>query len=84
MRIILPARRFGEKIKKKMWKRFSREDCGIMEQLYRSLYEMRELSIRNMIQTIFIPTQFVSFEIVAKEKVGDFLCRCTQGISKYR
>ena len=40
-----------------------------MEQLYRSLYEIRELSIENMIRRILFQDQIVSFEIVAQEKL---------------
>lgn len=49
-----------------------REKIAIMEQLFRSLYEIRELNIRNIVRRFFFAHNFVSFEIVAREKVVNF------------
>lgn len=71
MQVILP-RDDSPKDKDKDVEKDFRERIGIMEQLYRSLYEIRELSIRNIIRRVLFQHDFVSFEIVAKEKMVTF------------
>jgi hypothetical protein len=71
MAITLP-REDSPKDKEKEVEKDFREKIGIMEQLIRSLYEMRELSVRNIIRRWLFRHNFVSFEIVAKEKVVSF------------
>lgn len=72
MQITLP-RDDSPKDKEKDVEKDFRERIGIMEQLYRSLYEIRELSIENMIRRILFQDQIVSFEIVAQEKIVRFI-----------
>ena len=60
MQITLP-RDDSPKDKEKDVEKDFRERIGIMEQLYRSLYEIRELSIENMIRRILFQDQIVSF-----------------------
>ncbi|MEK9132512.1 MAG: type IV secretion system DNA-binding domain-containing protein [Patescibacteria group bacterium] len=71
MQITLP-REDSPKDKEKEVEKDFRERIGIMEQLYRSLYEIRELSIRNIIRRFFFQHNIVSFEIVAKQKNVSF------------
>ncbi|MBI4995191.1 type IV secretion system DNA-binding domain-containing protein [Candidatus Peregrinibacteria bacterium] len=71
MQITLP-RDDSPKDKEKDVEKDFRERIAIMEQLYRSLYEIRELSIENMIRRILFQDQVVSFEIVAQEKIVRF------------
>jgi hypothetical protein len=49
-----------------------REKIGIMEQLYRALSEMRELSITNRLKVALFHHDIVSFEIVASYKKIEF------------
>ncbi|MEK7528794.1 MAG: type IV secretion system DNA-binding domain-containing protein [Patescibacteria group bacterium] len=49
-----------------------REKIGIMEQLFRSLYEIRELNARNIVKVWLWKHNVVSFELVAKDKMLDF------------
>ncbi len=72
MQITLP-REDSPKDKEKEVEKDFRERIGIMEQLYRSLYEIRELSVSNIIRRFFFQHHFVSFEIVAKEKSVSFV-----------
>lgn len=67
MQITLP-REDSQKDKEKDVEKDFRERIGIMEQLYRSLYEIRELSVHNIIRRVLFLHHFVSFEIVASEK----------------
>lgn len=71
MQITLP-REDSQKDKEKEVEKDFRERIAIMEQLYRSLYEMRELSIHNIIRRVLYNHHFVSFEIVACEKSVSF------------
>lgn len=71
MQITLP-REDSPKDKDKEVEKDFRERIAIMEQLYRSLYEIRELSIRNILRRMFFLHNLVSFEIVAQEKIVTF------------
>ena len=71
MQITLP-RDDSPKDKEKDVEKDFRERIAIMEQLYRSLYEIRELSVRNMIRRWLFQHDYVSFEIVAREKAVCF------------
>lgn len=75
MQITLP-REDSPKDKEKDVEKDFRERIAIMEQLFRSLYEIRELSIRNIIRRFFLKHNFVSFEIVAREKSVSFFVVC--------
>lgn len=72
MQITLP-REDSPKDKEKDVEKDFRERIGIMEQLYRSLYEIRELSIANVIRRFIFQHQVMSFEIVAREKIVNFI-----------
>ena len=71
MQITLP-RDDSPKDKEKDVEKDFRERIAIMEQLFRSLYEIRELSISNIIRRFFFQHHYVSFEIVAREKTVTF------------
>lgn len=71
MQITLP-RDDSPKDKEKEVEKDFREKIAIMEQLFRSLYEIRELSIRNILRRTVFQHNTVSFEIVAQEKVVKF------------
>jgi hypothetical protein len=71
MQITLP-REDSPKDKEKEVEKDFRERIAIMEQLYRSLYEIRELSVRNIIRRVLFKHHFVSFEIFAQEKSVTF------------
>lgn len=72
MQITLP-REDSPKDKDKDVEKDFREKIGIMEQLYRSLYEIRELSISNIVRRFLFVHNFVSFEIVARRKNVSFI-----------
>ncbi|MBI2638468.1 type IV secretion system DNA-binding domain-containing protein [Candidatus Peregrinibacteria bacterium] len=72
MQITLP-REDSPKDKEKEVEKDFRERIAIMEQLYRSLYEIRELSVANIIRRSLFRHHIVSFEIVAKEKSVSFV-----------
>jgi len=71
MRITLP-REDSQKDKEKSDEKDFREKISIMEQLYRNLYELGELSLKNLIRTFIFKADLVSFELVAQEKVVEF------------
>lgn len=71
MQITLP-REDSQKDKEKEVEKDFRERIGIMEQLYRSLYEIRELSVSNIFRRMLFQHHFVSFEIVARDKMVFF------------
>lgn len=71
MQITLP-REDSPKDKEKDVEKDFRERIAIMEQLYRSLYEIREISIANIIKRTILRHHVVSFEIVAKERMVVF------------
>ncbi len=71
MQITLP-REDSQKDKEKQVEKDFREKISIMEQLYRSLYEIRELSLWNAIRRWLFAHTFVTFEIVAKDKMVQF------------
>lgn len=68
MQIQLP-REDSPKDKEKQIEKDFREKIGIMEQFYRSLYEIRELSLRNTIRRFFFAHNIITFEIVAQNKI---------------
>ncbi|KKU80062.1 MAG: hypothetical protein UY05_C0015G0005 [Candidatus Peregrinibacteria bacterium GW2011_GWA2_47_7] len=72
IQVTLP-REDSPKDKEKDVEKDFRERIGIMEQLYRSLYEIRELSITNIIRRFIFNHHFISFEIVARQKVVSFI-----------
>lgn len=71
LKITLP-REDSQKDKEKAEEKDFREKIAIMEQLYRNLYELGELSLRNIVRTFFFKADILSFEIVAAQKVVEF------------
>lgn len=71
LKITLP-REDSQKDKEKSEEKDFREKISIMEQLYRNLYELGELSLRNIFRTYLFKADIVSFEFVAQEKVVEF------------
>lgn len=49
-----------------------KEKIGIMEQFYRNIHEISELSLSNRIKTFLFRSDIISFEIVAHKKIIDF------------
>lgn len=49
-----------------------REKISIMEQFFRNIHELAELSLRNIVRTTLFNSNIVSFEIVAQKKLIDF------------
>jgi hypothetical protein len=49
-----------------------KEKISIMEQCFRNVHELSELSLRNIIRTTLFDSNIVSFEIVAQNKTIDF------------
>ncbi len=71
LKITLP-REDSQKDKDKAEEKDFREKIAVMEQLYRNLYELGELSLRNIMRTFFFKADILSFEIVAAQKVVEF------------
>jgi hypothetical protein len=71
MKITLP-REDSQKDKEKNEEKDFREKISIMEQLYRNLYELGELSLRNIIRTFIFRADILSFELVAHKKMVEF------------
>lgn len=71
LQVTLP-REDSPKDKEKEVEKDFRERIAIMEQLYRSLYEIRELSVGNIIRRWLFQHHWVSFEIVAHSKLVQF------------
>ncbi len=49
-----------------------KEKVGVMEQFYRNIHEIAELSLSNIIRTTLFDSNIVTFEIVARKKLIDF------------
>lgn len=71
LKITLP-REDSQKDKEKSDEKDFREKISVMEQLYRNLYELGELSLNNIVRTFIFRADIVSFELVAQEKVVEF------------
>ncbi|MFO0780887.1 MAG: hypothetical protein U0519_03310, partial [Candidatus Gracilibacteria bacterium] len=71
LKVTLP-REDSQKDKEKSEEKDFREKISVMEQLFRNLYELGELSLRNIIRTFIFRADILSFELVAKEKVVEF------------
>ena len=71
MKITMP-REESMKDKEKSEEKDFREKISIMEQLYRNLYELGELSFRNVLRTWIFKADILSFELVAQAKVVEF------------
>ena len=71
MRILLP-REESQKDKEKSEVKDFKEKIAVMEQFFRNIHELGELSLQNMIRTKIFHDDIISFEITAKNKVVDF------------
>ncbi len=71
MRITLP-REDTQKDKDKQVEKDFREKIGVMDQFYRNIHEIRELSFKNRIRNFFLNLDVVSFEMVAMSKEVNF------------
>lgn len=49
-----------------------KEKVSLMEQCFRNIHELSELSLTNIIRTTLFDSNIISFEIVAQKKVIDF------------
>lgn len=67
MEVSMP-RTDSQKDREKAVEKDFREKVGIMEQLYRSVWEINRLNFWNLVKSWFWNTDTISFEIVAKEK----------------
>ncbi len=72
MKITLPREESSKDKEKSEIKDF-KEMIGVMEQFYRNIHELGELNLQNIIHTKIYNDDFVSFEIVARNKLVDFM-----------
>ncbi|MCC6643699.1 hypothetical protein IT411_03030, partial [Candidatus Peregrinibacteria bacterium] len=49
-----------------------KEKVSVMEQCFRNIHELSELSLTNLIKTTLFDSNIISFEIVAQQKIIDF------------
>ncbi len=71
LKVTLP-REESQKDKEKAEEKDFKEKIAIMEQFYRNVHELGELSLRNIIWTWLFKDDILSIEIVAKNKVVEF------------
>lgn len=71
LKISLP-REESPKDKEKSEEKDFKEKIAVMEQFFRNIHELSELSLSNIIHTRLFKDDIVSFEYVAKNKVVDF------------
>ncbi|MBN1494254.1 type IV secretory system conjugative DNA transfer family protein [Candidatus Peregrinibacteria bacterium] len=71
MRVTMP-REDTTKDKDKQVEKDFKEKIAIMEQFYRNIHEIRELSFTNRLRTFFLNLDLVSFELVAQNKEVHF------------
>ncbi len=71
LKITMP-REESQKDKDKAEEKDFKEKISIMEQFYRNIHELGELSLRNLLSTFFFRADIVSFELVARQKVVEF------------
>ena len=71
MKVTLP-RQESQKDKDKAEEKDFKEKIAIMEQFFRNIHELSELSLANTIRTFIFRDDVVSFEYVARDKVVDF------------
>ena len=69
MRVTLP-RDDSPKDKEQQTEKDFREKIAVMEQLFRSLYEIKELNPMNIFKVWLFKRDIVSFEIVAENKIA--------------
>lgn len=71
LKITLP-REESQKDKDKAEEKDFREKISIMEQFFRNIHELGELSLQNIIRTWLYKADLVSFELVAQNKMVEF------------
>ena len=71
MQVTLP-RSDTQKDKEKEVEKDFREKIGIMDQFYRNIHEIRELTIGNRIRNFIFNLDMISFELVSMNKQVDF------------
>jgi hypothetical protein len=71
LKIRVPREDSAKDNEKKEEKDF-KEKVSLMEQCFRNIHELSELSLTNLIRTSLFDSNIVSFEIVAQHKVIDF------------
>lgn len=71
LKIRVPREDSAKDNEKKEEKDF-KEKISVMEQCFRNIHELSELSLRNLIKTSLFDSNIVSFEIVAQNKLIDF------------
>lgn len=71
IKVSLP-RQESQKDKEKAEEKDFKEKIAIMEQFFRNIHELSELSLANTIRTFIFKDDIVSFEYIAKDKVVDF------------
>ncbi len=75
LKIRIPREDSKKDIERKQEKDF-KEKIGIMEQFYRNIHELAELSLVNLIRTKLFHADIISLEIVAEHKVVNFYICC--------
>lgn len=70
-KITLP-REESQKDKEKSEEKDFKEKISIMEQFFRNIHEISELSLRNTIYTTVLKADIISFELVAQKKLVEF------------
>lgn len=70
-KVTLP-REDSQKDKEKEVQKDLKEKIAIMQQCYRSLYELKKLNIMNMIRRYIFHSDVISFEIIVEKKVINF------------
>ncbi len=71
LKVTMP-REESQKDKEKAEEKDFKEKIAIMEQFFRNMNEISELSLQNIINTILFKASIVSFELVAQKKAIDF------------
>ena len=76
MKIILPREDSKKDHEEKTEKDF-KEKIAVMQQLFRAVYEISDLNLRNIIRTAFWQNDQVSFELIAEDKELSFYVVCS-------
>lgn len=71
LKVTVP-REESQKDKEKSEEKDFKEKIGVMEQFYRNMNEIGELSLQNIISTLIFKADIISFELVAQKKVVEF------------
>jgi hypothetical protein len=71
LKVTMP-REESQKDKDKAEEKDFKEKIAIMEQFFRNIHELGELSLKNIIYTGLFRADIVSFELVARQKVVEF------------